>query len=214
MNWPWKKAWIVGASSGLGAEISRKLSMSGTKVFISARREEVLNDVCDGLENTHAVPLDITSIEECRQAVSAVLKINAKLPDLIILNAAIYTPMSSDNLDPYECANMIDVNYMGVVNMFIESMKPELSQVGFDLRLVNPGFIKTRLTDKNDFNMPQLMEVDDAAMRTLKGLATNKFDIAFPNPFIFYLKVLRILPYRLFFILMRRMVAKRLEEGP
>ena len=257
MNLPWKTAWIVGGSSGLGAEVSRRLSMFGTEVFVSARRKEVLNDVCDGLDNVHALPLDITNIEECMHVATALFKMNAKLPDLIILNAAIYTPMNTDNLDPYECANMIDVNYMGVVNMFsallpfksidkpvtiatvtspsgwrglpggigygpskaavinfIESMKPELSQAGFDLRLVNPGFIKTRLTDKNEFSMPQIMEVEDAAMRTLKGLATNKFDISFPNPFIMYLKILRILPYRLFFSLMRRIVAKRSGDGP
>jgi len=83
-----------------------------------------------------------------------------------------------------------------------EALKLDLDRFGIKLQLVNPGFVKTPLTDKNDFPMPFLMDVDDAAERMARGLESNAFEIAY------LLKLLRLLPYRLYFPIVRRMTGK------
>lgn len=92
-----------------------------------------------------------------------------------------------------------------LINM-CESLKPELDPLGVRLTLVNPGFVKTPLTDKNPFPMPFLMDVDAAAVRLADGLARNGFEITFPRRFTWLLKALRLLPYPLYFALTRRLV--------
>lgn len=89
---------------------------------------------------------------------------------------------------------------------FTESIRVELARDGLDIRLVNPGFVKTPLTDLNDFDMPFLMPVEDAASRMIKGLAGKGFEITFPTRFALLMKLFRILPDGLFFGLNRRMV--------
>lgn len=91
---------------------------------------------------------------------------------------------------------------------FAEALKLDLDRHDIKLQLVNPGFVKTPLTDKNDFPMPFLMEVDDAAERMARGFESNAFEITFPRRFAYILKLLRILPYRLYFPIVSRMTAK------
>lgn len=88
-----------------------------------------------------------------------------------------------------------------------ESLHAELEGSGVLLRVVNPGFVKTRLTDKNDFKMPYLQTPEQAAHFMYRKLCdSNDFEIAFPPPFVRQLKIARMLPYRLYFKLMRKMV--------
>lgn len=252
METPWKSAWIIGASSGLGEEISRQLAEHHCKTYISARRVNILDELSNQIDNSTPIKLDITNRDECDQATKTIIADNGSLPDLIIINAAIYAPMNVETFDPQKIADMIDVNYVGSANIIdaiikngnptnsitlatvtspsgwrglpggigygpskaalinmIESMTPEMRERGFDMRLINPGFIKTRLTEMNDFEMPQLMEPDDAARRAIKGLMSSKFDISFPNPFIMKLKFLRLLPYNLFFNITSRLTQKK-----
>lgn len=89
-----------------------------------------------------------------------------------------------------------------------EALRPDLARHGVVLQLVNPGFVRTPLTDRNDFPMPFLIEADDAARRILRGLAGDRFEIAFPGRFALVMKAMRILPYRLFFALTRRMLRR------
>jgi short-subunit dehydrogenase len=87
-----------------------------------------------------------------------------------------------------------------------EALKPELDRAGVDLRLINPGFVRTPLTDQNAFPMPFLMEPDAAARRIVDGLGRRGFEITFPRRFTYGLKLLRALPYPLFFAVTRRLL--------
>jgi predicted ABC-type transport system involved in lysophospholipase L1 biosynthesis ATPase subunit len=89
-----------------------------------------------------------------------------------------------------------------------ESLEPEMGLKGVAVSVINPGFVETPLTAQNDFPMPFLMKADDAARRTIAGLAAGKFEIAYPRRFVAILKALRLLPYPLFFRLIRRAVLK------
>ncbi|MFW5680034.1 MAG: SDR family NAD(P)-dependent oxidoreductase [Pseudomonadota bacterium] len=87
-----------------------------------------------------------------------------------------------------------------------EALKFDLDRAGIDMRVIAPGFVRTPLTDKNDFPMPFLMEPEDAARRVVKGLRGRQFEVTFPRRFSYTLKLLRILPYALYFALVRRTV--------
>lgn len=80
-----------------------------------------------------------------------------------------------------------------------ESLKPELARDHIAVSLINPGFVKTPLTAQNDFPMPFLMEAEEAGRLTVEGLIRRKFEIAYPWPFVMMMKIMRILPYSLFF---------------
>jgi len=89
-----------------------------------------------------------------------------------------------------------------------ESLRLELAPRGIAVSLVNPGFVRTPLTDKNDFPMPFLMEVEPAARRLVDGLESGRFETTFPRRFTWMLKLLRILPYALYFRLAARTVRR------
>ena len=94
-----------------------------------------------------------------------------------------------------------------LINM-CEALKPELEARGVELTLINPGFVRTPLTDKNDFPMPFLISAEEAVDRILAGLRGSAFETAFPTRFALIMKLLRILPDRLFFAVTRRMVRR------
>lgn len=94
-----------------------------------------------------------------------------------------------------------------------ESLRPELDGTGVTLQVVNPGFVRTPLTDKNEFHMPMLMELEDAVAAFRKQLDSDKFEIVFPWRFAMLVKTLRIMPYWLVMKLTRRMVPKREGRG-
>lgn len=94
-----------------------------------------------------------------------------------------------------------------LINM-CESLKPELEAEGVRLQLINPGFVKTPLTDKNDFPMPFLIDVDDAVDHIMAGLTAPRFEIAFPWRMALAMKSLRNVPHWLKFAATRRMVRR------
>ena len=67
-----------------------------------------------------------------------------------------------------------------------------------EVQLVNPGFIKTRLTDQNDFDMPFIMEAAPAAQRVFDHINTNAFKKDFPWGFSLVFRLSRILPTALY----------------
>ena len=92
----------------------------------------------------------------------------------------------------------------GVTNL-AESLRIELSG-RFDVRLLSPGFVDTRLTQKNAFAMPGLMTPENAAQAIVRGLDRRPFEVHFPRRLTLPLKLLRILPYALAFPLTRRLL--------
>lgn len=80
-----------------------------------------------------------------------------------------------------------------------ESLRAEEQSYGIDVRIINPGFVKTPMTDKNDFAMPFLLTPEQAARAIADGLASRAFEIHFPKRLSLLLKLLRILPDALYF---------------
>ncbi len=89
---------------------------------------------------------------------------------------------------------------------FCEGMKVELEPKGIDIRIVSPGFVATRLTDKNQFLMPLKISPEKAASYIVKGLGTCSFQIDFPKSMSLFLRFLRLLPYPLYFLIARKIL--------
>jgi NAD(P)-dependent dehydrogenase (short-subunit alcohol dehydrogenase family) len=85
-----------------------------------------------------------------------------------------------------------------------ETLYLDLKTSGVGVSIINPGFVETPLTAKNDFAMPALMTPPQAAQAILKGWASGAFEIHFPKRFTWWLKLLRVLPYRAYFALVAR----------
>jgi len=85
-----------------------------------------------------------------------------------------------------------------------ETLYLDLHSRGLGVSIINPGFVQTPLTAGNDFAMPALLTPQQAATAILRGWADGTFEIHFPRRFTVWLKILRMLPYRVFFPLVRR----------
>lgn len=85
-----------------------------------------------------------------------------------------------------------------------EALKFDCDSAGVTMQVVNPGFIDTPLTRKNDFPMPFLMPMDEAARRVVDGFERGGFEITFPRRLAFILKAVNLLPYKLYFPLVAR----------
>jgi NAD(P)-dependent dehydrogenase (short-subunit alcohol dehydrogenase family) len=85
-----------------------------------------------------------------------------------------------------------------------EALYYDLSTQGIGVSLINPGFVETPLVAANEFPMPAIISPDQAAQEILKGWRAGQFHIHFPKRFTRVLLLLRLLPYRAYFALVRR----------
>lgn len=89
---------------------------------------------------------------------------------------------------------------------FCENLYYDLLPTGISVHMISPGFVATEATAQNDFEMPALISAEEAATEILTGIENGEFDIHFPKRFSRFLKFLRILPYPLYFWIVRRFV--------
>ena len=90
-----------------------------------------------------------------------------------------------------------------------ESLYFDFKKYNVRISLVSPGFIKTPLTDKNEFQMPFIKSPEFAAEKMFNGLTKTKaFEIHFPKALTVILKFLRILPYKIYLYLIDKGVKR------
>jgi len=88
---------------------------------------------------------------------------------------------------------------------FLESARFHLERINIPITIVCPGFVRTPLTDKNDFKMPFLVTPEKAAVLICNGIEKQKKEISFPIPFNWFLKLTRIIPYPLYEFLTKKL---------
>ncbi len=246
-DWQGKRVWLMGASSGIGEALARKLSAAGADVALSARRAERIAKLAQGMPNALVLPCDATDVAAMDAARDRIVASWGGV-DLAVYLAGDYVPMRAWEFERQAAERMIAVNLTGAMTFaaaltplllkqksgqiafvssvagyrglpkaliygptkaalinFAETLWLDLAPRGIGVRLINPGFVATQLTAQNDFAMPALLTPDDAAVEILRGFATGAFEIHFPKRFTRLLKVLRLLPYRLYFPLIRRL---------
>lgn len=245
-DWRGKRVWIIGASTGIGAETARLLLANGASVALSARRKDLLESVADGHPNAQIVVLDIIEHATVVAAHNAILQQRQTI-DLVLIVAGGYNEMRADTFDLAIANQMIDLNLRGVLNCLdvvlsslikqhnggvgivasvagysglpkaliygptkaalinlCESLYLDLRPRGIGVYLINPGFVDTPLTATNDFPMPALMTATDAARELVLGIERGEFHIHFPKRFTNAMRMLRLLPYRLYFWLIHK----------
>lgn len=85
-----------------------------------------------------------------------------------------------------------------------EVLYADLHERGIGVSVIQPGFVETPLTAQNEFQMPALITPAQAADAMLAGWADGDFEIHYPKRFTAWMKLLRVLPYRLYFPVVRR----------
>ena len=254
MTLPWKTAWIIGASSGIGKQLSIDLAKAGVKVAVSARSQGKLAELHAQSDLLVPFPVDIGDIEAISQTST---QISAQLGplDLVVICSAVWHPMGAKDFDAVKAKQSFDINVGGVHNVLnavmppfmergqghiaivasvagyrglpqaaaygstkaalislAESLYPDLACYGVAMSIVNPGFVETPMTEKNDFPMPFIMTSEEASKRIIAGLRKRKFEIAFPWRFVLFLKFARILPYPVYFWYVSNFILKKLKN--
>jgi short-subunit dehydrogenase len=248
-----KNCWILGASSGIGFELAKKLCKNGYNITASARSLENLNllktsigDEKKSSQNPQSFGeisvenVDVEDYQSLKKVWQNILAKNHKI-DLVIFASAIYEQMDLRDFNLEIAKKIMHVNFDGFLNFLhlvtphfmqnknghiatiasvagyrglpksltygasksaminlCEGIYPELKAYNITLSVINPGFVKTRLTAKNKFPMPFLITQEQASDYIYQGLMAKKFEIHFPKKFTFILKFLRIIPYKIY----------------
>ena len=230
-----KCIWITGASTGIGKDLALKLASEGFTVAASARsliNLKKLKDESKILKGSIEIyPLDIS----IRNNVASIFeKIQKDLGNVgtVILNAAINEPINAKNFDPVikkfisnksgkiavvaSLAGYIGFPYSSgycptksALISLCESLRSDLEQYNVIIQVINPGFVKTPMTDKNDFHMPFLISSNKSTEYIYNGLLSNRFEIFYPKIFGYILKILRLLPYFILLPILKSMLKSR-----
>ena len=109
----------------------------------------------------------------------------------LVFNASLSSYFGLPNAGAYGASKAALVN-------FAQAIQPELLKKNIELQIINHGFVKTRLTEKNSFDMPQLMNSNTAAIKIFDAINSNyRFEIRFPFKLSLLLYLLKILPYKI-----------------
>ena len=237
-----KTIWITGGSTGIGKALAIKFANEGWNVAISARRENLLEEISNEYENIISFPLDVTKKENCKEVFNQI-KNKFENIDICFFSTGTWDPKKEKDIDVEQIENVFKVNFFGTLNSIkaveeyfknkksgtitivssiagyrglpnstgygpsksalnnlAESLYFDFGRSNVRVCLVSPGFIKTPMTDKNDFNMPFLKTPEYAAEKIYDGLVNkNSFEIHFPKSLTMILKILGFLPNKIYF---------------
>jgi len=243
-----KTIWITGGSTGIGKSLAIKFANEGWNVAISARRENLLNEISDQYENIYSFPLDVTDKSKCKEVFN---NIKEKFNEINIcfFSTGTWNPKKEKDIDVEQIEDVFKVNFFGTLNSIkaveeyfknkksgtisivssiagyrglpnstgygpsksalnnlAESLYFDFKRSNVRICLVSPGFIKTPMTDKNDFKMPFIKTTEYAAEKIFDGLINKKvFEIHFPKSLTLILKILSLLPSKIYFGLIGKM---------
>ena len=133
-----KKIWITGASSGIGKALAEKFASKGWKVAISARREEILNEMAND-ENIFAYPLDVTNQEQIKDL--------AKIVDIMIIIGSFTSAnsMRLTSLSKHLNANTFQVTDESEIE---ENWFADCNSVGISAGASTPDYLITNIKNK------------------------------------------------------------------
>lgn len=230
--------WLVGASAGIGKALAHELANEHRVLFISARRQELIEQLSEELPG-QVIPVscDFTDSVSLEQAVHKIRQMTDRL-DRLIINAGTCEYPDANDLDIELFERVMDSNFFGPLKtikqslpLLLEAPAPhmvlisssvtflplpraeaygaskaaleymagslatDLRDQGVQVSIVKPGFVKTPLTDKNDFSMPFLVSAEFAGKKIYQGILKRKSEIHFPARFTLILKLLSQLPW-------------------
>ncbi len=243
-----KTIWITGGSTGIGKALAIKFANEGWNVAISARRENLLEEISNKNENIYGFPLDVTDKSKCKEVFEKI-KNKFQTIDICFFSTGTWNPKKEKDIDVEQIEDVFKVNFFGTLNSIkaveeyfknrkkgiitivssiagyrglpnstgygpsksalnnlAESLYFDFKRFNVRVCLVSPGFIKTPMTDKNDFKMPFLKTTKYAAEKIYDGLVhKNVFEIHFPKSLTLILKIFSFLPSKIYFSLVGKM---------
>ena len=243
-----KTAIITGASDGIGAAFTRLLIKKGWKVIgisrSSGKLRALSKSILSNKQSFKYFPSDVQDFKKLKTIAKEV-----EVPDLLFLNAGIYSPVNASEINLNVYKNHLNVNYLGVLNSyeaflpgllkkknghiiimssvsgwiglpkaaaygptkaalrsFAQSVRYDLNPKGIKVQLCSPGFVDTQATSINDFYMPGLMNVEEAANLIFKYMSSNKFEFSFPSTFSTFMKIFSYLPDKVSSYLIKKLI--------
>ncbi|MBR7794142.1 SDR family NAD(P)-dependent oxidoreductase [Undibacterium sp. FT147W] len=127
-DWQGKRVWIIGASTGIGAEVARLLLTKGASVALSARNGEQLRHIAQVFPQALALPLDMTDLVSLQTAHTQLLAEWHQL-DLVLVVAGAYNEMRADSFNLADANHVLNVNVRGVYQC-LEVVLPTLLKQG------------------------------------------------------------------------------------
>ncbi len=218
-----RKAWIIGASSGIGAAVADELERKGWNVVKSSRSQgEIRIDVADDASVTSAAnqyqsahgdfdlvlvmagfwkrmsakefDLDIFKEHNNTNTVGLARCAAAVLPKMISNNQGTFIGVSSvAGFRGLPGSSGYGPSKAAQIN-FLESLRADLRDTNVVIQTVSPGFVKTPMTDVNTFPMPFIIDADRAAKIIVKGIEKQSVEIVFPTPMAISMKLARLVP--------------------
>lgn len=94
------------------------------------------------------------------------------------------------------------------ITFLAETLRLEYSPYNIKVQVIHPGFVKTPMTDRNTFTMPFIISSEKAASIIIKKVFSQQFEIYFPKRLIIPMKILKMLPYSIYFFLMKNFLKK------
>jgi short-subunit dehydrogenase len=218
-----RKAWIIGASSGIGAAVADELESKGWSVTRSSRsqgeiRIDISNDdsvfeaarkykeqhgefdlvlVMAGYwQRMSAKKFDLEVFKEHNNTNTVGLArcAAAVLPEMISKDSGTFVGVSSvagfrglPGSSGYGPSKAAQLN-------FLEAIRADLVNTNVKVQTVSPGFVKTPMTDVNEFKMPFIISAEKAAKTIVKGLEKKSAEIIFPLPMAITMKLARLIP--------------------
>lgn len=157
-------------------------------IFLAAAYAPMKTDALDIVATKGIVDINLTGAFNLVHAVLPILK-TQKPRGQLALCGSVAGYIGLPNGQPYSATKAAIIN-------LAESLHAECKD-SIDIKLINPGFVRTALTDKNNFTMPAMIEPEQAAREIADGLLSRRFEIHFPKRFTLFLKLLCLLPYGL-----------------
>jgi len=114
-NWDQLRVWVIGASSGIGAETARLLLAKGARVALSARRLDLLHTVANFHPRALIAGLDIVDPDSVQAAHAQIVK-EWQGVDIVLIVAGAYNEMRADSFDLAIARNMLELNLHGPLN--------------------------------------------------------------------------------------------------
>ncbi len=135
-DWRGRRVWVIGASTGIGAETARMLLGLGARVALSARQTDALNGVAAGHPNARVLPLDVTQHAQVLHARDALVNEWQGI-DLVLIVAGAYSEMRADSFDMPAVDRLLDVNLRGVFHCIDAALPVVLRQPGSGIGIVS-----------------------------------------------------------------------------
>jgi len=157
-------------------------------VFLAAVYVPMKIDALDASVTKQIIDINLTGAFNVTEAVIPIFK-TQKTKAQIALCGSVAGYIGLPGGQPYSATKAAVIN-------LAESLYAECAN-DFDVKLISPGFVRTPLTDKNDFKMPMMIEPEQAAVEIANGLLLRSIEIHFPKTFTALLKLLCLLPYSL-----------------